>query len=111
LNCHDGPHDLLPENWTSDTTDNASIESLSGKFRAESLNVNCFLSFDEPGRKCEAWRRDYNEVCLHSAIGIKVPAVLDRTAAHPGYGTARVSQNFQRKAGQGWGVTSKAPSR
>ena len=39
------------------STDNAFIESLNGKFRAECLNANWFLSFDEIRRKCEAWRR------------------------------------------------------
>jgi transposase InsO family protein len=39
--------------------DNAFIESLNGKFRAECLNANWFLSLDEARRKCEAWRRDY----------------------------------------------------
>lgn len=35
-------------------TDNAFIESLNGKFRAECLNTNWFLSLDEARRKCEA---------------------------------------------------------
>ena len=35
-------------------TDNAFIESLNGKFRAECLNANWFLSLDEARRKCEA---------------------------------------------------------
>ena len=64
-------------------TDNAFIESLNGKFRAECLNVNWFLSLDEARRKCEAWRRDYNEVRPHSAIGNKVPMELHRAAALP----------------------------
>jgi putative transposase len=49
-------------------TDNAFIESFNGKFRAECLNANWFLSLDEARAKCEAWRRDYNEVRPHSAI-------------------------------------------
>ncbi len=64
-------------------TDNAFIESLNGKFRAECLNANWFLSLDEARRKCEAWRRDYNEVRPHSAIGNKVPMELHRAAALP----------------------------
>jgi putative transposase len=64
-------------------TDNAFIESLNGKFRAECLNANWFLSLDEARRKCEAWRRDYNEVRPHSAIGNKVPMELHRAAAYP----------------------------
>ena len=38
-------------------TDNAYIESFNGKFRAECLNANWFLSLDEARQKCEAWRR------------------------------------------------------
>jgi putative transposase len=65
-------------------TDNAFIESLNGKFRAECLNANWFLSLDEARRKCEAWRRDYNEVRPHSAIGNEVPIMLHRAAGNPG---------------------------
>jgi len=64
-------------------TDNAFIESFNGKFRAECLNANWFMSLDEARRKCEAWRRDYNEVRPHSAIGNKTPMELHRTAASP----------------------------
>ena len=70
-------------------TDNAFIESLNGKFRAECLNANWFLSLDEARRKCEAWRRDYNEVRPHSAIGNQVPAALHRSAGNPGQPAAR----------------------
>ena len=64
-------------------------ESLNGKFRAECLNANWFLSLDEARRKCEAWRRDYNEVRPHSAIGNQVPAMLHRSAANPGQAALR----------------------
>ena len=70
-------------------TDNAFIESLNGKFRAECLNANWFLSLDEAQRKCEAWRRDYNEVRPHSAIGNKVPIMLHRAPGKPGRPGAR----------------------
>ena len=70
-------------------TDNAFIESLNGKFRAECLNTNWFLSLDEARRKCEVWRRDYNEVRPHSAIGNQVPAALHRSAGNPGQPAAR----------------------
>jgi putative transposase len=65
-------------------TDNAFIESLNGKFRTECLNTHWFLSLDEARRKCEAWRRDYNEVRPHSAIGNQVPAALHRSTGNPG---------------------------
>jgi putative transposase len=54
-------------------TDNAFIESFNGKFRAECLNAHWFMSLDDARRKCEAWRRDYNEERPHSAIGNKAP--------------------------------------
>jgi putative transposase len=54
-------------------TDNAFIESFNGKFRAECLNAHWFMSLDDARRKCEAWRRGYNEERPHSAIGNKVP--------------------------------------
>jgi putative transposase len=65
-------------------TDNAFIESLNGKFRAECLNTHWFMSLDEARRKCEAWRRDYNEVRPHSALGNEVPAALHRATRNPG---------------------------
>jgi putative transposase len=64
-------------------TDNAFIESFNGKFRTECLNANWFLSLDEARVKCEAWRRDYNEVRPHSAIGNRTPMELHRIAASP----------------------------
>ena len=70
-------------------TDNAFIESLNGKFRAECLNANWFLSLDEARRKCEACRRDYNEVRPHSAIGNKVPIMLHRASGNPDQPAAR----------------------
>jgi putative transposase len=70
-------------------TDNAFIESLNGKFRAECLNANWFLSLDEARRKCEAWRRDYNEVRPHSAIGNRVPIMLHRASGNPDQPAAR----------------------
>lgn len=70
-------------------TDNAFIESLNGKLRAECLNAHWFLSLDEARRKCEAWLRDYNEVRPHSAIGNQVPAMLHRSTGNPGQAVAR----------------------
>jgi putative transposase len=63
-------------------TDNAFIEWFNGKFRAECLNAHWFMSLDDARRKCEAWRRDYNEERPHSAIGNRVPIELaNRSAA------------------------------
>lgn len=41
-------------------TDNAFIESLNGKFRAECLNAHWFMSLEDARRKIEDWRRHYN---------------------------------------------------
>ena len=57
-------------------TDNAFIESFNGKFRAECLNAHWFMGLEDARSKLEAWRRDYNEVRPHSAIGYKVPKAL-----------------------------------
>jgi transposase InsO family protein len=58
------------------------IGAAEGKFRAECLNAHWFMSLDDARRKCEAWRRDYNEERQHSAIGNRVPIELaNRSAA------------------------------
>ena len=63
-------------------TDNAFIEGLNGKFRAECLNAHWFMTLDDAARKCEVWSRDYNEVRPHSAIGNKPPIeLMDRSVA------------------------------
>ena len=57
-------------------TDNAFIESLNGKFRAECLSAHWFLSLADARLKCERWRGDYNDIRPHSAIGYETPAAL-----------------------------------
>src|SRR5262245_11976037 len=65
-------------------TDNAFIESLNGKFRAECLNAHWFMSLEDARRKMEDWRRDYNEQRPHSAIGNRRPIeLLNRSAVAP----------------------------
>jgi putative transposase len=65
-------------------TDNAFIEALNGKFRAECLNAHWFITLDEMRRICEEWRRDYNEVRPHSAIGNKPPISLMKCSGQHG---------------------------
>jgi putative transposase len=48
-------------------TNNAFIESFNGKFRAECLNANWFMSLDEARAKCEAWRVETTLRCAHTA--------------------------------------------
>jgi putative transposase len=57
-------------------TDNAFIEAFNGRLRAECLNTHWFLSVADAREKLEDWRRDYNEVRPHGAIGNKPPAAL-----------------------------------
>lgn len=57
-------------------TDNAFIEAFNGRLRAECLNAHWFLSLADAKEKLEHWRRDYNEVRPHSAIGNKSPVTL-----------------------------------
>ncbi|MGM4932776.1 integrase core domain-containing protein [Tardiphaga sp. 619_E2_N8_5] len=43
-----------------------------------------FLSLDDARQKMEDWRRDYNEVRPHSAIGNKAPiSLLNGSSASP----------------------------
>lgn len=55
-------------------TDNAKVESFNGRLREECLNAHWFMSLDDAKRKIEAWRRYYNEVRPHSALGWATPA-------------------------------------
>ncbi len=65
-------------------TDNAFIESFNGKFRAECLNAHWFLTLDDARSKMEAWRRDYNDVRPHSALGQRTPSeLMNRSSAAP----------------------------
>jgi putative transposase len=55
-------------------TQNAYIESFNGKFRDECLNEQWFESMHQARQEVARWRRDYNEVRPHSAIGRIPPA-------------------------------------
>ena len=54
-------------------TENAFIEAFNGRFRAECLNAHWFLTLADAAEKLDAWRRGYNEVRPHGAIGSKPP--------------------------------------
>ena len=53
-----------------------AVHPINGKFPAECLNAHWFMSLDDARAKMEAWRRDYNEVRPHSAIGNEPPITL-----------------------------------
>jgi putative transposase len=59
-------------------TDNALIESFNGRFRAECLNENWFLSLADARAKIEAWRQDYNGRRPHSSLGNVTPREFAR---------------------------------
>jgi putative transposase len=57
-------------------TDNGFIEAFNSKLRAECLNAHWFTNLADAREKVDAWRRDYNEVRPHRAIGYNVPIDL-----------------------------------
>ncbi len=50
------------------------VESFNGKLRDELLNGEIFTTLQEAKVLTEAWRREYNQVRPHSALGYKPPA-------------------------------------
>ena len=56
-------------------TQNAFVESFNGRLRDEFLNETLFTSLTQARCALEEWRRDYNNIRLHSRIGWLAPAV------------------------------------
>lgn len=54
--------------------ENGYIESFNGKFRDELLNGELFYTLREAQVVIERWRRRYNQVRPHSALGYRPPA-------------------------------------
>ena len=54
--------------------ENAYAESFNGKFRDELLNREIFYTLAEAKVLIERWRREYNQVRPHSALGYRPPA-------------------------------------
>lgn len=54
-------------------TQNASIESFSGRFQDECLNENEFRSLPRARFIIEGWRRDYNEFRPHKSLENRTP--------------------------------------
>ena len=53
--------------------ENGYIESFNGKMRDELLNLEIFYSLKEAQVLIEMWRRHYNTVRPHSALGYRPP--------------------------------------
>ena len=54
--------------------ENGYIESFNGKFRDELLNREIFYTLEEAKILIEIWRKEYNQVRPHSALGYRPPA-------------------------------------
>jgi putative transposase len=54
--------------------ENGYIESFNGKLRDELLNLEIFTTLEEAKVWIEQWRREYNQVRLHSALRYRSPA-------------------------------------
>ena len=54
--------------------ENGYIESFNGKLRDELLNWEVFTTLTEAKVLIEQWRREYNQVRPHSALGYRLPA-------------------------------------
>ena len=54
--------------------ENGYIESFNGKLRDEPLDREIFTTLEEAKVLIEQWRRDYNQVRPHSALGYQPPA-------------------------------------
>ncbi len=64
--------------------ENGYIESFIGKLRDELLNREIFYTLKEATILIEQWRRHYNGVRPHSALGYRPPT--PETIAFPGMG-------------------------
>jgi putative transposase len=73
-------------------TDNPYIESFNGKFRAECLNENWFLSLADARSKIDQWREDYNRFRPHSSLADLSPAEFAGCRIASGQPTAALQQ-------------------
>jgi putative transposase len=57
-------------------TDNPFIEAFNGRLRQECLDQYWFFSVEEARARVEEWRRDYNTIRPHTALGNHTPAAF-----------------------------------
>lgn len=76
-------------------TDNAFIESFNGKFRAECLNENWFLSLADARDKIASWRDEYNCHRPHSSLGNLTPVKFAEGCIASGQPTADLQRYSQ----------------
>ena len=68
--------------------ENGYIESFNGKLKDELLNRETFTTPVEAKILIEEWRKEYNQVRLHSALGCRPPApeaILTMPTPEAGY--------------------------
>ena len=65
--------------------ENGYVESFNGKLRDECLNPEIFTTLTEAQILVDRWRREYNQVRPHSALGYRPPApeTLEVGPPHP----------------------------
>ena len=71
-------------------TQNAFVESFNGRLRDECLNETLFTSLHHARAMLAAWKRDYNEVRPHSALGGLTPGAASVSACSPASRPLRV---------------------
>jgi len=74
--------------------ENGYIESFNGKLRDELLNREIFYSLEEAKVLIEMWRKHYNQVRPHSALGYRPPAPEAIAAVPP---SATLREGLQRQ--------------
>jgi putative transposase len=57
-------------------TDNPYIEAFNGRLRQECLDQQWFFSLPEARETLEKWRRDYNTIRPHTALGYQTPSAI-----------------------------------
>jgi putative transposase len=70
-------------------TDNAYVESFNASVRMECVGQHWFMDLDDAIEKVEDWRREYNEVRPHSAIGDRPPMALIQKPPQPAEASTR----------------------
>jgi transposase InsO family protein len=74
--------------------ENGSVESLNGKLRDELLNGEIFYTVAEARVLIEGWRKHYNRVRPHSALGYRPPAPEAIAAGPPSASLRAVQQQL-----------------
>ena len=77
--------------------ENGYVESFIGKLRDELLNREIFYTLKEAAILIEQWRRHYNGVRPHSALGYRPP--VPETIAFPGMGRPNSRSSLETLGG------------